>query len=54
MFVVCVAAGLYLLLAVCGVVCLLKTAISVLHLVTASHNMAAMDAAERAGRAKTQ
>ncbi|XP_032442405.1 CDP-diacylglycerol--inositol 3-phosphatidyltransferase isoform X1 [Xiphophorus hellerii] len=38
------------LLALCGAVSLLKAAISVLHLVTASQNMAALDAAERAKR----
>lgn len=50
----CVAAGLYLLLGVCGIICLLKSGISVLHLVTASQNMAAMDAAERSHRTKKQ
>ncbi|XP_029944745.1 CDP-diacylglycerol--inositol 3-phosphatidyltransferase [Salarias fasciatus] len=48
------AAWLYWLQGVCGVICLLKSAISAVHLVTASQNMAAMDAAERAGAAKTQ
>ncbi|XP_037544562.1 CDP-diacylglycerol--inositol 3-phosphatidyltransferase [Nematolebias whitei] len=48
------AAGFYLLLGVCGIICLLKSGISVLHLVTASQNMAAMDAAERSHRTKKQ
>ncbi|XP_004071133.1 CDP-diacylglycerol--inositol 3-phosphatidyltransferase [Oryzias latipes] len=38
----------------CGLICLLKSAISVLHLVTASQNMAALDAAEREKAAKQQ
>uniref|UniRef100_A0A3B5LT14 CDP-diacylglycerol--inositol 3-phosphatidyltransferase n=1 Tax=Xiphophorus couchianus TaxID=32473 RepID=A0A3B5LT14_9TELE len=38
------------LLVLCGAISLLKAAISVLHLVTASQNMAALDAAERAKR----
>lgn len=51
---VCPAVWLYGLLGVCGVISLLKSFISVLHLITASQNMAAMDAAERSGRAKKQ
>ncbi|XP_018619979.1 CDP-diacylglycerol--inositol 3-phosphatidyltransferase [Scleropages formosus] len=35
------------LLGVCGVVCVLKSGISVLHLVTAANNMAAVDLADR-------
>lgn len=35
------------LLGVCGVVCLLKSGISLLHLITASRNMAAIDMADR-------
>lgn len=50
----CVSVELYLLLGVCGIICLLKSGISVLHLVTASQNMAAMDAAERSHRTKKQ
>ncbi|XP_056263050.1 CDP-diacylglycerol--inositol 3-phosphatidyltransferase-like [Pseudoliparis swirei] len=41
------AAWLYWLQGLCGLLCLLKTGISLVHLVTASQNMAAMDAAER-------
>ncbi|XP_078508531.1 CDP-diacylglycerol--inositol 3-phosphatidyltransferase [Lissotriton helveticus] len=37
-----------LLLWVCAPIALLKTLISILHLITASHNMAALDQAERA------
>ncbi|KAM3863995.1 CDP-diacylglycerol--inositol 3-phosphatidyltransferase [Diretmus argenteus] len=40
------AAWLYWLQAVCAIICLLKSGISLLHLVTASKNMAAFDAAE--------
>uniref|UniRef100_H3C7J0 CDP-diacylglycerol--inositol 3-phosphatidyltransferase n=1 Tax=Tetraodon nigroviridis TaxID=99883 RepID=H3C7J0_TETNG len=42
---------LYWLQGVCGLICLLKAAISLLHLVTASQNMAALDASERAAGA---
>ncbi|XP_048089231.1 CDP-diacylglycerol--inositol 3-phosphatidyltransferase isoform X2 [Alosa alosa] len=42
------------LLAVCAVVSMLKAAISVLHLVTASRNMAAIDLAEREEKNKEQ
>ncbi|XP_035259970.1 CDP-diacylglycerol--inositol 3-phosphatidyltransferase [Anguilla anguilla] len=35
------------LLAVCGVICALKSGISLLHLITASRNMAALDVADR-------
>ncbi|XP_076153718.1 CDP-diacylglycerol--inositol 3-phosphatidyltransferase isoform X2 [Alosa pseudoharengus] len=42
------------LLAVCAVVSMLKAAISVLHLVTASRNMAAIDLAEREEKNKKQ
>ncbi|KAL4658351.1 CDP-diacylglycerol-inositol 3-phosphatidyltransferase [Arapaima gigas] len=38
---------LHWLLGVCGVVCVLKSGISVLHLVTAARNMAAMDLTDR-------
>ncbi|KAM9745019.1 CDP-diacylglycerol--inositol 3-phosphatidyltransferase [Menidia menidia] len=48
------AGWLYWLQGVCGVICLLKSGISGLHLVTASQNMAAMDAAERQSAAKRQ
>ncbi|MED6238124.1 hypothetical protein ATANTOWER_009603 [Ataeniobius toweri] len=41
------AAWLFQLLGVCGIICLLKSSISVLHLITASQNMAALDASER-------
>ncbi|XP_063328599.1 CDP-diacylglycerol--inositol 3-phosphatidyltransferase [Pelmatolapia mariae] len=41
------AGWLYWLQGLCGIICLLKSGISVLHLITASQNMAAMDAAER-------
>ncbi|XP_068193712.1 CDP-diacylglycerol--inositol 3-phosphatidyltransferase-like isoform X2 [Antennarius striatus] len=37
----------YWLLALCGIICVLKSIISLVHLVTASQNMAALDAAER-------
>ncbi|KAM3598768.1 uncharacterized protein V6R79_022313 [Siganus canaliculatus] len=47
------AAWLYWLQGVCAIICLLKSAISLVHLVTASQNMAALDAAERAS-SKTQ
>ncbi|KAF3845884.1 hypothetical protein F7725_002962 [Dissostichus mawsoni] len=40
--------------ALCGVICLLKTGISVVHLVTASQNMAALDTAEREANRKSQ
>ncbi|KAK9534491.1 hypothetical protein VZT92_006933 [Zoarces viviparus] len=48
------AAWLYWLQGLCGIICLLKTTISLVHLVTASQNMAAMDAAEREKTVKTQ
>ncbi|XP_035471870.1 CDP-diacylglycerol--inositol 3-phosphatidyltransferase [Scophthalmus maximus] len=48
------AAWLYWLLGLCGTICLLKSVISLIHLVTASQNMAALDAAERAAAAKRQ
>lgn len=41
------AAWLYWLLGLCAIICVLKAGISVVHLITASQNMAAMDAAER-------
>lgn len=41
------AGWLYWLQGLCGIICLLKSGISVLHLITASKNMAAIDAAER-------
>lgn len=49
-----VAGWLLWLQGLCGLICLLKSAISVLHLVTASQNMAALDAAEREKAAKQQ
>ncbi|XP_062382663.1 CDP-diacylglycerol--inositol 3-phosphatidyltransferase isoform X1 [Sardina pilchardus] len=42
------------LLAVCAVISVLKAAISVLHLITASRNMAAIDLAERQEKSKQQ
>ncbi|XP_078125148.1 CDP-diacylglycerol--inositol 3-phosphatidyltransferase isoform X3 [Sander vitreus] len=48
------AAWLYWLQGLCGIICLLKTGISLVHLVTASQNMAALDAAERNKNTKTQ
>ncbi|XP_068434157.1 CDP-diacylglycerol--inositol 3-phosphatidyltransferase [Clinocottus analis] len=48
------AAWLYWLQFLCGTICLLKTAISLVHLVTASQNMAALDAAEREKSVKTE
>ncbi|XP_016124366.1 CDP-diacylglycerol--inositol 3-phosphatidyltransferase-like [Sinocyclocheilus grahami] len=43
------------LLGVCSVVCVLKSGISLLHLITASRNMAAIDVADREGeRSKAQ
>ncbi|XP_061701274.1 CDP-diacylglycerol--inositol 3-phosphatidyltransferase isoform X2 [Syngnathoides biaculeatus] len=39
---------IYCALVVCGVVCVLKSSINLVHLVTASQNMAAIDAAQRA------
>ncbi|XP_034045950.1 CDP-diacylglycerol--inositol 3-phosphatidyltransferase [Thalassophryne amazonica] len=41
------AAWFYCLHGICGIICLLKSGISLLHLITASKNMAALDAAER-------
>ncbi|XP_070779995.1 CDP-diacylglycerol--inositol 3-phosphatidyltransferase isoform X3 [Enoplosus armatus] len=38
----------------CGIICLLKSSISLVHLITASQNMAALDAAEREKSMKTQ
>nr|XP_057905527.1 CDP-diacylglycerol--inositol 3-phosphatidyltransferase [Doryrhamphus excisus] len=46
------AAWVYGLLGLSGMVCLLKSAISLLHLITASQNMATLDAAERAQAGK--
>ncbi|XP_028455495.1 CDP-diacylglycerol--inositol 3-phosphatidyltransferase [Perca flavescens] len=48
------AAWLYWLQGLCGIICLLKTGISLVHLVTASQNMAALDVAERSKNTKTQ
>uniref|UniRef100_A0A8C5E4A1 CDP-diacylglycerol--inositol 3-phosphatidyltransferase n=1 Tax=Gouania willdenowi TaxID=441366 RepID=A0A8C5E4A1_GOUWI len=48
------AVWLYCLQGLCAIICFLKTSISVVHLVTASQNMAAMDAAEREDAAKKQ
>ncbi|XP_071402048.1 CDP-diacylglycerol--inositol 3-phosphatidyltransferase [Centroberyx affinis] len=49
------AAWLYWLQGLCAVICLLKSGISLLHLITASQNMVAFDAAEREKTAaKTQ
>lgn len=43
------------LLGVCGVICVLKSGISLLHLITASCNMAAIDVADRESeRSKAQ
>ncbi|XP_068605536.1 CDP-diacylglycerol--inositol 3-phosphatidyltransferase [Brachionichthys hirsutus] len=41
------SAWFYWLLGLCGIVCLLKSGISLVHLVAASQNMAALDAAAR-------
>ncbi|XP_055008487.1 CDP-diacylglycerol--inositol 3-phosphatidyltransferase isoform X2 [Boleophthalmus pectinirostris] len=46
------AGWLYVLLFVCALISLAKSMISVVHLVTASQNMAAIDAAERQGTKK--
>ncbi|XP_077386780.1 CDP-diacylglycerol--inositol 3-phosphatidyltransferase [Festucalex cinctus] len=46
------SALVYCALVASGVVCALKSAISVVHLVTASQNMAAMDVAQRAAAAR--
>ncbi|XP_077412491.1 CDP-diacylglycerol--inositol 3-phosphatidyltransferase [Vanacampus margaritifer] len=46
------SALVYCTLVASGVVCALKSAISVVHLVTASQNMAAMDVAQRAAAAR--
>lgn len=43
---------LFLLLGISAIICVLKSAISVLHLVVASQNMAAMDAAQRSMASK--
>ncbi|XP_061605289.1 CDP-diacylglycerol--inositol 3-phosphatidyltransferase isoform X2 [Phyllopteryx taeniolatus] len=43
---------IYCALVVSGVVCVLKSSISLVHLVTASQNMAAIDAAQRANAAR--
>ncbi|XP_061557230.1 CDP-diacylglycerol--inositol 3-phosphatidyltransferase [Phycodurus eques] len=43
---------IYCALVVSGVVCVLKSSISLVHLVTASQNMAAIDAAQRADAAR--
>lgn len=48
------AAWIYWLLGLCGAISMLKTGISLVHLVTASQNMAALDVAERAAAAKKQ
>ncbi|XP_074513132.1 CDP-diacylglycerol--inositol 3-phosphatidyltransferase-like [Sebastes fasciatus] len=48
------AAWLYWLQGLCGTIFLLKTGISLVHLITASQNMAALDAAEREQHVKTQ
>ncbi|XP_054615624.1 CDP-diacylglycerol--inositol 3-phosphatidyltransferase [Dunckerocampus dactyliophorus] len=48
------AEWLYWLLGLSGSVCLLKSAMSLLHLITASQNMVALDAAEREKARKTQ
>ncbi|XP_070779993.1 CDP-diacylglycerol--inositol 3-phosphatidyltransferase isoform X1 [Enoplosus armatus] len=48
------AAWLYWLQGLCGIICLLKSSISLVHLITASQNMAALDAAEREKSMKTQ
>lgn len=48
----CVSALVYCALVASGVVCALKSWISVVHLVTASQNMAAMDIAQRAAAAR--
>lgn len=50
----CAPAWLYWLQGLCGTICLLKSGISVLHLITASQNMAALDATEREKTMKTQ
>ncbi|KAM9779882.1 CDP-diacylglycerol--inositol 3-phosphatidyltransferase [Neosynchiropus ocellatus] len=46
------AAWLFYLQVLCGIICVIKSLISVVHLVTASQNMAALDAAERESAAK--
>ncbi|XP_075998784.1 CDP-diacylglycerol--inositol 3-phosphatidyltransferase [Genypterus blacodes] len=48
------AGWLYGLLALSGIICLLKSVISLVHLITASQNMAAMDTAEREAKAKAK
>lgn len=52
--VVYAAAWLYWLQGLCGIICLLKSGISLLHLITASQNMAALDTAEREKNTKSQ
>ncbi|XP_068193713.1 CDP-diacylglycerol--inositol 3-phosphatidyltransferase-like [Antennarius striatus] len=44
------AAWFYWLLALCGIICLLKTFINLMHLVTAAQDIAALDAADREKR----
>ncbi|XP_047428519.1 CDP-diacylglycerol--inositol 3-phosphatidyltransferase [Mugil cephalus] len=48
------ASWLYWLQGICCAICLLKSGISLVHLITASQNMAAMDVAERGKAAKGQ
>ncbi|XP_074552435.1 CDP-diacylglycerol--inositol 3-phosphatidyltransferase [Halichoeres trimaculatus] len=48
------AAWVYLLLVVSGIISLIKAGISVVHLITASQNMAALDVAEREQSKKAQ
>ncbi|KAM6966078.1 CDP-diacylglycerol--inositol 3-phosphatidyltransferase [Tautogolabrus adspersus] len=48
------AGWVYCLLGLCGIISLLKSAISVVHLITASQNMVALDKAEREQSRKTQ
>lgn len=48
------AAWMYWLLGACAVISFLKAGISLLHLITASKNMAAIDVAEREAKAKAQ
>ncbi|XP_033501749.2 CDP-diacylglycerol--inositol 3-phosphatidyltransferase [Epinephelus lanceolatus] len=48
------AAWLYWLQGLCFIICVVKTGISLVHLVTASQNMAALDVAEREAKRKTQ
>ncbi|XP_034448572.1 CDP-diacylglycerol--inositol 3-phosphatidyltransferase [Hippoglossus hippoglossus] len=48
------AAWFYWLQGLCGTICLLKSGISLVHLITASQNMVALDAAEREESTKLQ